>query len=80
MHNILHDIVVSTHLRKDSLNGCSLPVEHGSVTFNAAAVATAASAALPPCCKILIPACTKKQHMTILIADDGLEPPGVHVP
>ncbi len=25
-----------------------MPVEHGSVTFNAAAIATAASAALPP--------------------------------
>ena len=33
------------------------PVEQGSVTFSAAATATAASAALPPCCRIRMPAC-----------------------
>ena len=32
-----------------------MPVDVGSVTFNAAAVATAASAALPPLFKISIP-------------------------
>ena len=34
-----------------------LPVEQGSVMFSAAATATAASAALPPCCKMRMPAC-----------------------
>ena len=33
------------------------PVEQGSVTLRAAATATAASAALPPCCRMRIPAC-----------------------
>jgi hypothetical protein len=32
-----------------------MPVLHGSVTFSAAAIATLASAALPPECKILAP-------------------------
>lgn len=34
------------------------PVEHGSVMLRAAATATAASAALPPCCKMRMPACS----------------------
>src|SRR4051812_10143440 len=34
-----------------------IPVEPGSTTFSIAAVAMAASAALPPACKIVKPAC-----------------------
>jgi hypothetical protein len=41
--------------KKSAKQSPPIPVELGCVTFKAAAVATAASAAFPPCCKILIP-------------------------
>lgn len=46
-----------------------MPVEQGSVTFNAAAVATAASAAVPPCWRILIPACMSMASLFVEIGD-----------